>query len=87
MPHSDSALAAAKLEKEQALAKLRAMQTAALEGRLLDREQVARGGPGPSSVCAIARWQTVSVVRRRWPPAPAIDSPGSKMVVVLGNSI
>jgi hypothetical protein len=40
MPHSDSALAAAKLEKEQALAKMRAMQTAALEGRLPDREHV-----------------------------------------------
>jgi hypothetical protein len=40
MPDTASALATAKLEKEQALAKLRAMQTAALEGRLLDREQV-----------------------------------------------
>ena len=33
-------MAAAKLEKEQALAKLRVLQSAALEGRLLDREQV-----------------------------------------------
>ena len=40
MPHSISALAAARLEKEQALAKLRVLQSAALEGRLLDREQV-----------------------------------------------
>jgi hypothetical protein len=40
MRHSDSALAAAKLEKEQALAKLRVLQSGALEGRLLDREQV-----------------------------------------------
>ena len=37
MPVTVSALAAAKLQKEQALAKLRALQTAALEGRLLDR--------------------------------------------------
>jgi hypothetical protein len=40
MPNSDSALAAAKLEKEQALAKLRQLQSAALEGKLLDRELV-----------------------------------------------
>jgi hypothetical protein len=40
MPHPDSAFAAAKLEKEQALAKLRVLQSDALEGRLLDCEEV-----------------------------------------------
>jgi hypothetical protein len=40
MPKDAAALAAAKLEKEQALAKLRVLQSGALEGRLLDREQV-----------------------------------------------
>ena len=40
MPHANSALAAARIEKEQALAKLRTLQSDALEGRLLDREQV-----------------------------------------------
>ena len=34
------ALARARLEKEQALAKLRVLQSDALEGRLLDRERV-----------------------------------------------
>ncbi|HKE22636.1 MAG TPA: hypothetical protein VKB88_09620 [Bryobacteraceae bacterium] len=40
MPDTVSAMAAAKLEKERALAKLRVLQSDALEGRLLDREQV-----------------------------------------------
>jgi hypothetical protein len=40
MPHSNSALAAAKLEKERALARLRQLQTGQLEGRLLDVDQV-----------------------------------------------
>jgi hypothetical protein len=40
MPDTGSALAAAKLEKEQALAKLRHLQSAKLEGALLDREAV-----------------------------------------------
>ena len=36
----DSPLAQARLSKEQALAKLRVLQSAALEGKLLDRDQV-----------------------------------------------
>jgi hypothetical protein len=40
MSHSSSALAAARLEKEKALAKLRVLQSDALEGKLLDRELV-----------------------------------------------
>ena len=36
----------ARLKKEQALAKLRTLQSDGLEGRLLDRDQVrARAGP------------------------------------------
>ncbi len=40
MPDPDSQLATAKLQKERALARLRVLQSAALEGRLLDRDQV-----------------------------------------------
>jgi hypothetical protein len=40
MQHPDSGLAIARLQKEEALARLRQLQSEALEGRLLDREQV-----------------------------------------------
>jgi hypothetical protein len=40
MQHPESGLAIARLQKEEALARLRQLQSAALEGRLLDREQV-----------------------------------------------
>ncbi len=40
MPDADSQLATAKLTKEKALARLRVLQSDALEGKLLDRDQV-----------------------------------------------
>jgi hypothetical protein len=64
MPHSDSTLAEAKLENEQALAKLRAMQTAALEGRLLDREH-ERGAMGAGFRRALSAWATESPAAAR----------------------
>jgi hypothetical protein len=40
MPTGRSAIGDARLAKEQALARLRQLQTGQLEGRLLDREEV-----------------------------------------------
>jgi hypothetical protein len=73
LPHSNSDLAAARLQKEQALAKLRALQTAALEGRLLDREQVR------------ARWAQALAAMRDRALGMAAASRGVGLAAVLTN--